>query len=89
MTKQKQLGAIPESIGFISGLVITFVFGFPDELGLGSMILDVFKDSPICEGNSTCAWIPVLQALLFILGIILIIGSIYIICKKGQRGKLF
>ena len=89
MTKQKQLGAIPEAIGFISGLVITVVFGVPDELGLGSMILDAIKDSPICEGNSVCTRIPVFQALFKIIGLLLIIGSLYSIYKKGQRGKFF
>ena len=81
-------GAIPKIFVFIIG-VILLIIGVPDALGITSIIFDAFKDSPICENNPACVWIPVFQVLLIILGIIMIIGSLLSIKRDIDKGKFF
>ena len=84
------MGAVPQAVAFIIGIILAFVFGVPDVTGIGSMILDAFSDA-LCTGseNPACSYVPIFQGLFFLVGVLFIVASVLSIWSKAKQGKYF
>jgi len=82
----KKLGAIYKILLLIIGIIF-ILLGVPSEFDIGRIILNTFSETSLCENNSACDWIPVLNALFIIIGVLAFIGLIFGIINDTKSGR--